>query len=70
MPVMNWTASNTALTVMMPPNPVIARLLSTATYPFERFDEFVGRNIDAPGSIRHGKVPEMLVLALLGAAAH
>ena len=34
MPVMNCTASNTALTVMMPPNPVIARMLTTVRFPF------------------------------------
>jgi hypothetical protein len=31
--VMNCMASSTALTVIIPPNPVLARLLNTATSP-------------------------------------
>jgi hypothetical protein len=69
-PVMNWTANNTALTVMMPPNPVTARMLSTATFPLEQHDDCVGRDICSKGSKSHGKVPEMLVLTNICAAIH
>jgi len=31
---MNCMASRTTLTVIMPPNPVLARLLGTVTFPF------------------------------------
>lgn len=35
MPVMTWIASSTALTVIIPPNPAFARLMNTATFPFD-----------------------------------
>jgi hypothetical protein len=60
MPVTSCTASSTAATVMIPPNPVLARLLSTAPFPLFRNDA-MGRDMIVSSLRRHGKVPEMVV---------
>ena len=55
---MNCMAISTALTVMMPLNPVFARLLSTATFPFN-FAMKRGAHMFLHALARHGKVLEI-----------
>ena len=55
---MNCMIINTAPTVMMPLNPVFARLLSTATFPLN-FAVKRGAHMFLPAAARHGKVLEI-----------
>jgi hypothetical protein len=66
---MSWVTSSTAATVIIPPNPVLARLLSTPRSPRFR-DESDSRLICRSGIRHHWKVPEMLVFGGNVAAVH
>lgn len=57
---MIWIASNTALTVIIPPNPALARLLNTVTFPFDFVSEALWLMIPSRLGC-HGKLLEIRV---------